>query len=998
VSAASKDRVLVVDDEPQLLVALEDLLASDFIVLKTESSERALQIAMNDPEIAVVISDQRMPRLPGDRLLAKLTEFSRASRVLVTGYADLSAVVRAVNDGRIFAYVNKPWDPDEFRLTINKAAEHFRLQRELARERSLLEDLMNSVSDGIYLKDRELRFQRVNRAFVDLVPSLGSLHPDELVGRRLSELSTEPMALEAEQQEARVIEAGKGTYDIVQGTVREGALRWYSTSRAAVRGVNGVPEGVVGVVRDVTDRTLMAEALRASEERLRMVIEAAEAGLFDWDRVSGRVMYTEDFARLLGETLDDFEPLFSEFLARVHPDDAEAVSNALTTGTKLHTLECRLRHQDGGYRWFRLNGRATADSAGTPTRLVGSIQDITTRKDQEERIAILSRVRAVLGEVNGTIARVRERDALLQRSCEIAVRVGEIPLAMALSPLGDGQLVIASADALDRDFVPQLERSLTAGAMTLTLNEELADALRRGPVTLSDEEVLRAPAGEQLVQAGYASVALFPLLVSGEIECVYTLVTKRSDYFNKQEVTLLAELASNIAFALEHEAKSQRLSMLLSYDELTGLARRYLFVDRLQQRLAACDEEQPYLAVLLFDISRFRQINETLGRPGGDTLLRDVARRLEAVAGDSNRVARVDANAFGLFSTSFAGEGRSVEFLQQVRSAVLDVPFKIGDVELRIAGTVGIAVFPNDGDTAEVLLSRAETAGKAAKVSGQPYLFYTARMNQRVAEKLALENRLRKATEQQQFLLHYQPKIDLKTGGVVGLEALIRWRDPETGLVPPGAFIPVLEETGMILEVGTWVLNEAARQRAVWQAEGRDPPRIAVNVSAIQLAHPDFIPTVYRVLQAYPQASQGLDLEITESVIMTDFASNVEKLQLARESGLGVALDDFGTGYSSLGYLRRLPVDVLKLDRSFVAKMDEDAEDMAIVTTVISLAHSLNLKVVAEGVETASQARLLRLLKCDQIQGFLISRPLPAEQAVELLRSRYEFRAAQVAG
>jgi EAL domain-containing protein (putative c-di-GMP-specific phosphodiesterase class I) len=355
-------------------------------------------------------------------------------------------------------------------------------------------------------------------------------------------------------------------------------------------------------------------------------------------------------------------------------------------------------------------------------------------------------------------------------------------------------------------------------------------------------------------------------------------------------------------------------------------------------------------------------------------------------------VGRLDANAFVLVSPAFDDERRAIEFLRSVRGGVLDAPFQVGDTELRIAATLGSAVHPSDGDEPEVLLSRAETAGKAAKLSGQPYLFYTASMNQRVAEKLALENRLRKAIEEQQFLLHYQPKVDARSGAVVGLEALIRWQDPEKGLVSPGAFIPVLEETGLILEVGSWVLTEAARQREAWQAEHRDPPRVAVNVSAIQLAHPDFLASIEAVSKAYPSGSKGLDLEITESVIMSDFSVNVEKLGLEREKGFGVALDDFGTGYSSLGYLRRLPVDALKLDRSFVARMDEDAEDMAIVTAVISLAHSLNLRVIAEGVETASQARLLRLLKCDQLQGFLFSKPVPPGDVVALLRKSYQFR------
>jgi EAL domain-containing protein (putative c-di-GMP-specific phosphodiesterase class I) len=260
-----------------------------------------------------------------------------------------------------------------------------------------------------------------------------------------------------------------------------------------------------------------------------------------------------------------------------------------------------------------------------------------------------------------------------------------------------------------------------------------------------------------------------------------------------------------------------------------------------------------------------------------------------------------------------------------------------------------------------------------------------------VAEQLALETKLRRAVESDEFLLHYQPKVDLKSGSVVGLEALIRWNDPTSGLVPPGKFIPVLEETGLIRVVGSWVLERAAAQYHAWKLAGLSPPRIAVNVSALQLASRDFANTLARTLERYPDASAGIDLEITESVFVDDLTGSIEKLAFARERGIAVAIDDFGTGYSSLGYLGRLPIDALKIDRSFVVRMADDPQSTTIVTTIISLAHSLDLKVVAEGVETPHQAQLLRLLKCDQAQGYLVSCPVPAEEVIELFEGRFNM-------
>jgi EAL domain-containing protein (putative c-di-GMP-specific phosphodiesterase class I) len=268
-------------------------------------------------------------------------------------------------------------------------------------------------------------------------------------------------------------------------------------------------------------------------------------------------------------------------------------------------------------------------------------------------------------------------------------------------------------------------------------------------------------------------------------------------------------------------------------------------------------------------------------------------------------------------------------------------------------------------------------------------------MNGQVAEKLRLETKLRRALANEEFLLYYQPKVELKTGLIKGVEALIRWRDPDVGLVPPGKFIPLLEETELILPVGRWVIERAAKQYREWLGQGLTAPRIAVNVSALQLAQRDFVSSLDSTLAAYPEATAGLDIELTESVLMDDLSGNIEKLRAVKSRGLQVSIDDFGTGYSSLGYLSRLPLDALKVDRSFIDNMAEDPQQMSIVTAIISLAHSIDLKVIAEGVETAQQAQLLRLLRCDQIQGYLVARPEPAETVAKLLSGPVQIPAPQ---
>jgi EAL domain-containing protein (putative c-di-GMP-specific phosphodiesterase class I) len=306
-------------------------------------------------------------------------------------------------------------------------------------------------------------------------------------------------------------------------------------------------------------------------------------------------------------------------------------------------------------------------------------------------------------------------------------------------------------------------------------------------------------------------------------------------------------------------------------------------------------------------------------------------------------------------------------------------PFSLQDTVVRMSATVGVALFPNDGGDAETLFRNAEAALKKAKARGDRYLFYTAAMTNAVEGKLSLETQLREALEKDQFVLYYQPKVSVATGLLTGAEALLRWNDPQTGLALPGRFISSLEETGLIYEVGRWAIGRAMKDYARWRAAGLFVGRIAVNVSPIQLRDPDFVAELERTVDIDPHAAAGLELEITEGLIMEDIDRNIVSLQAIRAMGLTVAIDDFGTGFSSLSYLAKLPVDTLKIDRSFIIEMTRSSEGLALVSTIISLAHGLKLKVVAEGVEAEKQSLLLGLLGCDEMQGFFFSRPIPGE-------------------
>jgi len=313
-------------------------------------------------------------------------------------------------------------------------------------------------------------------------------------------------------------------------------------------------------------------------------------------------------------------------------------------------------------------------------------------------------------------------------------------------------------------------------------------------------------------------------------------------------------------------------------------------------------------------------------------------------------------------------------------------PFGIDGQTLHLAARAGVAFFPVDGADAETLFNNAEAALKRGKAQHERVIFYTPDLNASVAKQLALESRLRRALERNEFILHYQPKVALDTGRIMGLEALIRWQDPKSGLVPPIEFISLLEETGLILQVGRWAMQEAARTAAALRAKGLPPVRIAVNVSPIQLRQEDFVRSVEGAIAAAGGVPHGLDLEITESVIMHDIEANVRKLNELRSMGVELSIDDFGTGYSSLAYIARLPVGVIKIDRAFIRNLPDDANSESVVSSIISLTHALKRKVVAEGVETEEQAKLLRLLKCDEFQGYLFSRPVPVGEIEILLQ------------
>jgi diguanylate cyclase len=434
------------------------------------------------------------------------------------------------------------------------------------------------------------------------------------------------------------------------------------------------------------------------------------------------------------------------------------------------------------------------------------------------------------------------------------------------------------------------------------------------------------------------------------------------------------------------EAANKQLRHIASHDALTGLPNRVLLDDRLSQAVAHAESDGHSFAVALFDLDRFKVVNDSLGHRAGDQLIKEVAHRLAGIARSTDTVGRLGGDEF-LFIMDRLAKREDAELIARRAVKALQAPIRLDGVDLHTSASIGIAMFPADGRNAETLIANADAAMYCAKQRGRNNIqLYAAGMNSATQERVKLESELHQALSLKQFELHYQPKVDTRTGLIHGAEALVRWRHPQRGLVPPAEFIPLAESCGLIDSIGEWVVRESCRQARAWQLEGLQPLRVAVNLSAFQFRHGNLLQMIREALQAAQLEPRFLEVEITESALMSDPEESVTILEQLSRMGVVVSVDDFGTGYSSMSYLRRFPIDKLKIDRGFIAELISRADDASIVRAIVSLAHSLRLKVVAEGVETREQLDLLKSLGCDQYQGFCFSPAVPAPQFATLLR------------
>jgi diguanylate cyclase (GGDEF)-like protein len=604
------------------------------------------------------------------------------------------------------------------------------------------------------------------------------------------------------------------------------------------------------------------------------------------------------------------------------------------------------------------------------------------RSEQEVRLRRLTRTYRMLSSTSSAILRLRNRIELLDEVCRIAVQQGGYDRVVISLIDSDAKTLrpraFAGTDSLPLraiDFAV-----LDANSYSANLGER---AIRSGVAAIHNDLTggPQPPAHQDvLIAHGCRAAAALPLLIEGTPVGVVTLFSSQSHVFDEAEVGVLQELTANLCFALQYLEKDEALQFLSYFDSLTGLAKRPLFCQRLAQLISIEALDGRSRSVVVFDVQKLGAINDSLGRYMGDLLIEKIASRLKSTYPSSECAAYFGGGTFALTLPNIGNAADTGRLLQSAASQFFVEPYRIDGQDLRPAIRSGVAFYPHDADGADALVQNAEAALKAAREDNAKYMLYGLVTQRPTSRSLALEARLTGALDRQEYLLHYQPKVDLATGAIVGLEALLRWQDTQDGLVPPSLFVPLLERSGAIVDVGEWVLHQAVRDIRDWIAAGAAPNRVAVNVSPLQLRRRDFVHGVLAGIAPLAKETTGLDIEITESMLMQDIELSIRKLSELREAGIGVAIDDFGTGYSSLRLLGRLPVDTLKIDRSFVQGMADTSNAMTLVSTIISLARAFNMQTVAEGVETATQLDTLRQAKCDQAQGFYFGRPMPAAE------------------
>jgi len=608
----------------------------------------------------------------------------------------------------------------------------------------------------------------------------------------------------------------------------------------------------------------------------------------------------------------------------------------------------------------------------------------------------LARMLSALSATNEAIMRAKSRAEMFELVCESVSKGAKFTsTCIALARPGSDYLDMVAVAGPSAENTRKVR--LSSNADHPEGRGLSGTAFRSGTAAVSNDYLSdpRGIAFHPVVRAdGARSGSAFPLFVQGEIAGIMLFLSAEVNTFTPEFVELLQRLADNVSFALENFDRAdekhradERIEYLASHDSLTELPNREMFNGLLRHTIDTARRNARWFALLFIDLDRFKIINDSLGHDAGDMLLLEVAKRLRGALRASDVVARLGGDEFVVLLEGASDRG-DVERIAGHLLSVLGQPMQLSGHECHTTASIGIALFPENGEDAAMLTKNADMAMYLAKEDGKNgFRFFSGEIKAQSIERLRLETELRRAAERRQFSLHYQPKVDLGSGQITGVEALLRWKHPQLGMVPPAQFIPLAEETGLIVPIGRWVLREACAQNMAWQRHGLRPVSMAVNLSPRQFADEHLLNDVDEALRASGMSPVLLQLEVTESMVMRNVARAVRVLDAIQNRGIRLAIDDFGTGYSSMSLMKQFPIDTIKIDRSFVRDLPRDSEDQAIAQAIISMGKALGMTVVAEGVETAEQHAFLRNHDCDEMQGYLFSKPLPPGELANLLQS-----------
>jgi len=706
--------------------------------------------------------------------------------------------------------------------------------------------------------------------------------------------------------------------------------------------LRGEEKHAITILRDVTNREITEQVLRDKEKMLNNAQQVAHVGSWDWNLKKDSFIWSDEMHHIFNLGPDEFGANYDAFVERLHPLDREEVVNAVNAAIILDQpldLEHRIIRADGLERIVHLRGEVYRDKEGKGDHLVGTIHDITEVKYTENELRLADNV------FNHTLEAILVTDADSQ-----ILRVNKafttITGYSAKEAIGQNPGALMNSGKHDKEFYKEFWKKLNTHGIW---EGEIWERRKDGKI--------------------------FP--------CWHNISAVKDDHGNLIQYISIFNDITDKKIAEEH------IEHLAQYDQLTKLPNRILFNDRLQQAFIHGNRSNDKTGLMFIDLDRFKSVNDTLGHQAGDQLLQEVARRLTDCVRQVDTVARLGGDEFTIILEQLKHAEDSAIVADKILKA-LSQKVKLGKHEVTIGGSIGISIHPDDGTDTESIIKNADMAMYQAKHLGKnQYHFYTDELANLADTRFHTENRLRNAFDSGELELYYQPQINILNGKLIGAEALIRWNDPDRGIIPPDNFIPLAEEMGMINDIGKWVLENACTQAKQWQEQGYPPIRISVNLSGCQIKQGSIVEIVARILKKTKLQPEYLELEILENFVMERPDQGILTIKALRYLGVSLAIDDFGTGYSSLSYLKQLDIDRLKIDRSFVMEIPHNKDDKAIVSTIISMARNLGLSVIAEGVESEDHIKFLSDNNCIEMQGFYFSRPVPCKDFIPFFNKTY---------